>query len=159
MAAFQSVLLAGLVLAFRPGPRNALVMGSGQVELASAVIATALTGVALGLAVSSRVSTIEQSMPPLVLLVMGQLVMCGGLFQVDGRGVLPVLSWAFPTRWGYAAAASTVDLNHISPDVDPDGLWVHSASNWTGCMLLLVVIAAICLAVAARGVARRTRFG
>ncbi len=158
VAAVQALLLVGLVLLARTGPEDALVLGSPDAELVCAVIATALTNVALGLAVSSRVTTTEQSMPPLVLLVMGQLVMCGGLFPIAGRGVLPALSWAFPTRWGYAAAGSTVDLNNISQTADPDDLWVHTASNWAGCMLIMAVLGVIFLAIAARGVSRRRRF-
>ena len=158
IAAVQALLLVGLVLVARAGPESALVLGSPNAELACAVVATALTNVALGLAVSSRVTTTEQSMPPLVLLVMGQLVMCGGLFTISGRGVLEVLSWVFPTRWGYAAAGSTVDLNNITRTAEPDDLWVHSASNWAGCMLIMAVLGVIFLAIAARGVFRRRRF-
>lgn len=93
----------------------------------------------------------------MVLLVMAQLVMCGGLFPIDGRGPLAALSWFFPTRWGYAAASSTVDLNGVSPAIDPDDLWTHTASNWVGCMLLLVVLGCMLTALAARGVSRRRR--
>lgn len=157
LSASQALLLVSLLLLFRPGPERGLVLPPA-LELAAAVVATTLTGVALGLAISSRVGTTEQSMPPLVLLVMGQLVMCGGLFPVDGRGLLPALSWAFPTRWGYAAAASTVDLNNVSPAIDPDDLWVHSVSSWLACFLFLAVLGAVFLAVAARGVGRRPRF-
>jgi len=91
-------------------------------------------------------------------LVMGQLVMCGGLFPMDGRGVLQAVSWVFPTRWGYAAAASTVDLNHVSAAVDGDDLWAHSASDWWGCMVILAVLGVSALVVAAIGVSRRPRF-
>jgi ABC-type multidrug transport system ATPase subunit len=158
LAGIQASLLVAIVVAARAGPRDALVLGSPTMELGCAVVGTALTGVALGLAISSRVATTEQSMPPLVILVMGQLVMCGGLFPVDGRGVLPVLSWVFPTRWGYAAAAATVDLNRLSAAVEPDDLWAHDVSNWWGCMVLLAVVGAAALVVAALGVLRRQRF-
>jgi hypothetical protein len=157
VAAVQSAVLVTFLLSFRGAPEDPLVLGSGGLEVAAATIATALTGVALGLAVSSRVATTEQAMPPMVLLVMGQLVMCGGLFPIDGRGPLAVLSWIFPTRWGYAAAASTVDLNHLSPATNPDDLWSHTASNWIGCMLLLLVLGCVLAGFAARGVSRRRR--
>lgn len=159
VAAVQSIILVGLLLAFRGGPEDPLVLGSGGLEIVAATVATALTGVALGLAVSSRVATTEQAMPPMVLLVMAQLVMCGGLFPIDGRGALAVVSWLFPTRWGYAAAASTVDLNNVSPAVDADGLWTHSAGSWAVCLLVLLVIGLVLVALAARGVSRRRRFG
>jgi len=155
VATVQAGVLAALVLRFRQPPQHPLVLASGSVEVALAMVATAVCGVALGLAVSAYVSTTEQSMPPLVLLVMGQIVMCGGLFPLDGRGLLPVAAWPFPTRWGYAAAASTVGLNSVSPAIDPDPLWTHDASNWWGCLLLLLVLALVFLVVAMRGISRR----
>lgn len=157
VAVVQCVLLVGLVLTFRPSPADALVLGSPGLEVGLAVVATALSGVALGLAISSRVATTEQTMPPLVLSVMGQLVMCGGLFPIDGRGPLAVLSWAFPTRWTYASAGATVDLNNLTPNADPDTLWTHSTSTWVGCMMLVGVLTVVFLALAATGVRRRPR--
>ena len=143
IACLQAVLLVGLVLTFRPGPQAGVVLPSGAVELALSIASISLVSVALGLAISSRISTSEQAMPPLVVAIMGQLVMCGGLFPVDGRGVLPVLSAFFPSRWGYAAAASTVDLNRVSQAVDPDQLWQHSATTWWGCILVLIAMWAL----------------
>lgn len=157
VAVIQCLLLVGLVLTFRPSPADALVLGSPGLEIGAAVVATALSGVALGLAISSRVATTEQTMPPLVLSVMGQLVMCGGLFPIDGRGPLAILSWAFPTRWTYAAAGATADLNNLTPSADPDDLWMHSTSTWVGCMLLVAVLTAVLLVLAATGVRRRLR--
>ena len=51
-------------------------------------------------------------MPLFVVAVMAQLVLCGGMVPVTGRLGLDQLSFAMPTRWGYAAAASTVDVRH-----------------------------------------------
>ncbi len=157
VATLQCAILVTFLLTLREAPEDPLVLSAGGSELAVATIGTALTGVALGLAVSSRVATTEQAMPPMVLLVMGQLVMCGGLFPIDGRGPLAALSTIFPTRWGYAAAASTVNLNELSQATDPDPLWTHTASNWAGCMLLLLVAGCVLSALAVRGVSRRRR--
>jgi hypothetical protein len=72
---------------------------------------------------------------------------------------MAAISGIFPTRWGYAAAASTVDLNNASPAIDPDDLWQHSAGHWWLCLGVLLVLGLVFLAVAARGVFRRPRFG
>ena len=69
----------------------------------------------LGLAISSLVRSSEQIMPMFVVAVMAQLVLCGGMVPVTGRLGLDQLSWLMPARWGYAAAASTVDLRHLVP--------------------------------------------
>lgn len=155
VAVFQAVLLTVLVLATRDAPEAPVVLPSAAVELAVAVALTAMAGVALGLAVGSRVRTSEQSMPPLVLLVMAQLVLCGGMFPVDEGGVLPVLSGVMPTRWGYALAASTTDLNAVSAAVDPDSLWTHSTSNWTGGALVLIAMWCAFALVAFTGLRQR----
>ena len=41
---------------------------------------------------------------------MAQLVLSGGLFEISGQKVLEIVSWIDPSRWGFAAAASTTDL-------------------------------------------------
>ena len=155
LSVLQCSLLVGLVLLFKPAPSDALVLPSPGLEVGLAVLFTALSGVALGLAISSRVATTEQTMPPLVLAVMSQLVMCGGLFPVDGRGPLAVASWLFPTRWTYAAAGATADLNHLTPGSDSDRLWQHEPRMWLGAMLLVTVLTACWLGIAALGLRRR----
>jgi hypothetical protein len=55
MAIVQCAILVGFVLTFRSAPTDPLVLASGSAELFAATVATALTGVLLGLAVSSRV--------------------------------------------------------------------------------------------------------
>lgn len=156
IAVLQAVLLTLLVLMTRDGPESPVLFPSAAAELAVAVSLTAMTGVALGLAVGSRVRTSEQSMPPLVLLVMAQLVFCGGMFPVDVGSVLPVLSGVVPTRWGYALAASTTDLNAVSAAVDPDSLWTHSTSNWVGGALVLVAMWCAFALVALVGLRRKS---
>ena len=158
IAAIQATVLVAILLLVRDPPDDAVALGAPGLEVAVAAVLTALTGVGLGLAVSSRARTTEQTMPPLVLLVMAQLVMCGGLFPIDDRGLMAGLSGVLPTRWGYAAAASTVDLNHVSPAIDPDHLWQHSPGHWFACVGVLVLMALLTFGIAATGVFRRPRF-
>jgi hypothetical protein len=101
------------------------------------VALVALASMAFGLLVSTLVRTTEQTTPILVVAVMAQLVLSGGLFELDGQAVLEQVSWFFPTRWGLAAGASTVDLQpmvHLT-----DHLWAHSVGAWWRSVLLLVV--------------------
>ena len=157
IALAQTAILTVSVLQAREPPSDALVLGDPLLEVLVAVASTGLVAVGLGLAISASVGTTEQTMPPLVLVVMGSLVMSGGLFPVDGRGALEIASWLFPTRWGYGAAAATSDLNHLSAAIDPDHLWAHSASNWWGCMLLLFSMGVAALFLAWRSVQQRDR--
>jgi len=68
-----------------------------------AVALVALATTAMGLLFSALVRTTEQTTPLLVVAVMGQLVLSGGLFELNGQAVLEQVSWLSPTRWGFAA--------------------------------------------------------
>jgi hypothetical protein len=148
----QVVLFVYLSLLGRGKPARAVVLGSPLVEVMVAVALVALACTALGLLVSALVKTTEQTTPILVVAVMGQLVLSGGLFELTGEAVLDQVSWLSPTRWGFAAGAGTVDLRTITGINDP--LWAHTASSWwraAGLLLLQTVV----LVAAARLTLRR----
>ncbi len=69
-------------------------------------------------------------MPVLVVTVMAQLVLCGGMVPVSSRVVLEQLSWLAPARWGYSAGAATVDLKRTGGGLPVDLLWTHDSSHW-----------------------------
>ncbi len=104
---------------------------AATVELFLAVAATCVASAILGLAISALVRSSEQIMPLFVVAVMAQLVLCGGMVPVTGRLGLDQLSFAMPARWGYAAAASTVDLRHLVPDslLSQDRFWQHTIED------------------------------
>jgi hypothetical protein len=56
-------------------------------------------------------------MPLLVVGVMFQVILTGGIFPVAGHVGLEQVSWISPSRWGFAATASTVNLNKIGQPV------------------------------------------
>ena len=49
---------------------------------------------------------------------------------MTGRLVLDQLAWFVPARWGFAASASTVDLNAVEVGLPMDRLWRHVPSAW-----------------------------
>ena len=105
------------------------------------------------LAVSALARSTDQTMPALVALVMGQLVLCGGLFPLADRAGLEQVSWLLPARAGYAAMASTAGLQPLSgPQLDP--LFTPTASRWALDMGMLAAQAAVFLAVTAWALAR-----
>jgi len=105
----QSVLLVGVALAVNPHPEEG-VFGPLAVELTIVVFAVAWVSASLGLLLSAAVSTSEQVMPLMVVVLMLQLVLCGGVFSVTGPGVNQA-SWLVPSRWGFAMGAGSLDLN------------------------------------------------
>lgn len=136
----QTLILLRLVYWFRAGPEDGVLFGTGNVEVGIALAATAIVSALLGLLISSLVSTPEQTMPPLVVAIMAQLVLCGGLIEVTGQAVVSQLSWLVPARWGYAAAASTVDVTELVPNAPDDALWSHNPAAWLGALLALALL-------------------
>jgi ABC transport system ATP-binding/permease protein len=93
------------------------------------VAGTCVASAILGLMMSALAQTTEQIMPLLVVTIMSQLVLAGGMIPVTGRAGLNQLSWITPGRWGYAAGASSIDFPDLVkvkqiPTNDP--IWQHS---------------------------------
>jgi ABC transport system ATP-binding/permease protein len=136
-AIIQSAITTAIVVVGKSGPtRGALLIGHGNVgatvELFLAVAGTCVASAILGLVFSSLVRSSEQIMPLFVVSIMAQLVLCGGMVPVTGRLGLDQLSFATPARWGYAAAASTVDVRTLmpGPELPKDHFWQHTQKIW-----------------------------
>jgi ABC-type multidrug transport system ATPase subunit len=146
-AILQSAMITAIVVIGKSAPtRGAVLLGhstvGATVELFATVAATCVASAILGLAISSLVRSSEQIMPLFVVTVMAQLVLCGGMVPVTGRLGLDQLSFAMPARWGYAAAASTVDLRHLVPDslLSQDRFWQHTPKVWLFDMGMLAAL-------------------
>jgi ABC transport system ATP-binding/permease protein len=114
----------------------------GVVELYVGLALTAITSAMVGLALSSLARSTEQVLPMLVVTIMVSMVLAGGLIPVTGRLVLDQLAWFVPARWGFAASASTVDLNSVEAGLPVDRLWRHVAGAWLQDVAMLVALAA-----------------
>lgn len=155
--AAQVWLFVWLSLLGRGGPGNPLIFhGTPMVEIIIPVALVAFVSTVLGLLVSALVRTVDQTTPVLVVSVMAQLVLSGGLFELHGQKVLEQISWLAPTRWGFASGASTVDLLRMVPIADP--LWAHTVPAWWRSIGWLCVQAVV-LAIAARLALRRREPG
>ncbi|MBX6723179.1 MAG: ABC transporter permease, partial [Dactylosporangium sp.] len=132
----QVIIFVRLALWGRGGPDRALVFDSPMTEVIVPVALVSISCTVLGLCISALVRTVEQTTPVLVIAVMTQLVLSGGLFELEDAGpILQHVSWLAQTRWGLAATASTVDLLSMIPF--RDSLWEPVASAWWRSMLLL----------------------
>ena len=127
----QAAIATSIVLVGKGAPKQpALLLGNASLELFVTVAATCVASAILGLVLSSIARSNEQIMPLLVVSLMLQLVLAGGLIPVTGRIFLDQLSWLMPSRWGYAASASTVNLRALIPIGPKDSHWVHTGSAW-----------------------------
>lgn len=152
----QVVIFVWLSLLGRGGPEEALVLGSPTLEIIVPIAMVTTSCTMLGLCVSALARSLAQTTPVLVVAVMAMLVLSGGLFELGGEAVLNMVSWLSPTRWSFAAGASTVDLLSMVPI--EDSLWAHSAGSWWRAILLLGVQIAL-ITVAARYAMRRLEPG
>ena len=146
IAIVQAALLAAIGLLGHPlPPHGAFLSGAPFAELLIGVAVLCLSSMCLGLMVSGLVSTTERAMPFLVLITMVQVILSGGVVSIAGKMGLQQVAYLVPGRWGFAAVASTVDLNHLVPakSVTFDPLWQHQASTWLtdmGAMIALSVV-------------------
>lgn len=139
-AAFvQGLVVTFLATVGLPGADGEL----GTLRVAVAIAALSFTMVVIGLALSALVTSSEQTMPALVGIVMLQLVLSGALFEIAGRLVLEQVAWLSPSRWGYAAAASAMDLVRETRGTEKED-WI--ALGGGGHYLMdLAVLALLCL--------------
>jgi ABC-type multidrug transport system ATPase subunit len=103
--------------------------GDSTFSLFVTVAGTCVASAILGMMLSAVAQSNEQIMPLLVVSIMSQLVLAGGMIPVTGRAGLNQLSWLTPGRWGYAAGASSIDFPDLVkvkqiPTNDP--IWQHS---------------------------------
>jgi hypothetical protein len=145
-AVIQSAIATGIVILGKGAPKQkALLLGDPSFELFATVAATCVASAILGLVLSSIARSNEQIMPLLVVSLMLQLVLAGGMIPVTDRIVLDQLSWAVPARWGYAASAATVNLRELVPgSLSPeDSHWTHSRDAWLFDMAMLVLLSVV----------------
>ncbi|WP_144793798.1 ATP-binding cassette domain-containing protein [Kocuria palustris] len=106
----QSLILVLAVLALIPNePMGA--WGPMWLELWIVTFLLTMTSWLLGFLVSALVPRSDVAMNVASLLVVVQLIFCGGLFAMEGAA--DAISRATPTRWAYAAMGQTGDLNEI----------------------------------------------
>ncbi len=143
-------LLGGVLL---PPPDQSVLIPWHRIEVSLAIVAVTVVSMLIGLLISATIGNADRGNPLLVLVVMAELVLCGGLFGVRGRGPLEYLAWLSPSRWAYAMGASTVDLNDLRrtfPGGEMDPMWDWQVSSWviaaSACAiqaLVLVILLAI----------------
>ncbi|HAM43538.1 MAG TPA: ABC transporter ATP-binding protein [Propionibacteriaceae bacterium] len=109
VSAVQAALLITVALQLTQHPDQG-VFTSLWTELWAASFLMTWTCAVLGLLLSAVVSTAEQVMPLMVIVLMLQLVLGGGVLPAISAGVSQ-FSWLQPGRWGMAAEAVSLDLN------------------------------------------------
>jgi ABC transport system ATP-binding/permease protein len=100
------------------------------VELFIALAVTAIVSAMLALSFSLLATYSEQILLTAVLIVLISMVFAGALFPISGRFPLEQIAGLVPSRWGFAAAAATVDVHAVNPLAEADDSWKHSSGQW-----------------------------
>ena len=115
-------------------------------ELIISLAVLAMVSMALGLLISASVNTSEKTMPLLMVVVVVEVILTGGVFAIAGKAGLEQVSWLSPSRWGYALTALTSNLNKImppQPGTTVDSLWAHTSHAWLMDITALVVLGVV----------------
>ncbi len=153
ISAVQAAVMLAIGLTGRPLPAHgAAFTHLPLVELLIAMAGLSIASMTLGLLVSAVVNTTDKALPLLVVAVMAQVVLSGGIFPLHGKTGLEQISWLSPSRWGFAATAATANLNKIEPAPAPqaaasgaavptDPLWNHTLSTWVTDVAVMLLLA------------------
>jgi hypothetical protein len=146
ISAVQSVVLVAIGLAGRPMPPRGVLTSFPLAEIMLGIAVLAIASMTAGLLISAAVNSSDKTLPLLVVTVLVEVVLSGGVIRLNGSAGLQQLAWLTPSRWGFAAVASTIDLNHVTPPPPgstPDPLWDHSVHAWVTSMVLQLALAAV----------------
>jgi ABC transport system ATP-binding/permease protein len=151
ISAVQAAVLVAIGLAGRPlPPHGAVLTAAPLVELMLGIALLAIGSMTVGLLISAIVNSSDKTMPLLVVAVLVEVVLCGGVIRLNTIAGLNQLSWLSPSRWGFGAVASTVNLNVVTPPPPgntADPLWNHAAHTWYLDMGLQIALAVVVAAL------------
>jgi ABC-type multidrug transport system ATPase subunit len=142
IAVVQTAVITVVATVGHPAPSHgAVLLGHNKleasVELFIALAVTAIVSALVALALSSLATYSEQIVLIAALLVLLSLVFAGALFPISGFP-LDQIAALVPSRWGFAATASTVDVHAVNPLAEADVSWKHSSGQWLLDMGLLI---------------------
>jgi hypothetical protein len=151
IAVVQTAMITIVATVGHPAPTHgAVLLGHNKlaagVELFVALAVTAIVSATVALALSSLANHFEELLLAAVLIVLVSLVFAGALFPVSGRFPLEQIAGLIPSRWGFAATASTVDLHAVNPLAEADFSWKHSSGQWLLDMGLLIAFGVVATA-------------
>jgi ABC-type multidrug transport system ATPase subunit len=130
ISALQAVVLVALgLLGKKMPPTGSFLHHFPLVEFLLAMGVLAIVSMTLGLLISALVNSSDKTMPLLVVVVMFQVILTGGIFPLAGKTGIEQVAWFSPSRWGFAAVASTANLNVIQ---QPPGLQLPASKAGTG---------------------------
>jgi ABC transport system ATP-binding/permease protein len=147
VAIIQTAIMTTAAVVGKGAPtQGAVLLGNAVLELFVVLTITTIVSAMVALALSSLASYSEQILLMAVLIVLISVVFAGAMFPIDGRLGLEQISWLVPSRWGFAASASTVDVPAVNQLAASDDSWKHSTGRWLIDMAILVGLGVVATA-------------
>lgn len=144
VAAIQAAILTAIVVAGKGPPvHEAVLLRNATVELYVSVAATAVVSMIVGLALSTLGRSKREVLPLAVPVILASALFGGGLLPLVGTWGFDQVAWLIPAHWGFAAAASTVDLRRVDPLAAHNGVWTHYTGWWAFDMAMLAIMGAL----------------
>jgi ABC-type multidrug transport system ATPase subunit len=144
LGAFQTVTSL-VVLAMTIGLPSSGGMVPSFLSIGVTLFLANLTGMAIGLLVSSLASSSDRAMSIVPYLLISQLVLCGVLFPLRNLGFI---SWFIPARWAVSALGGLAGLSGTTSQTG--GYYPHSMVGILGAWSMLIVLAVAGVAATAR---------
>ncbi|MBV9284908.1 MAG: ATP-binding cassette domain-containing protein [Acidimicrobiia bacterium] len=133
----QSTVLTLIAVSQQNGPKVSNVLSPPVLELVVDIAATGLAAMVVGLLISAVVTTSDKATPLMAAVVASSLLLAGVLFDLRDKPGIRELSYLTSSRWGFAAAASSVNIKdlevdqcHEPPQQSCDAAWSHTSSAW-----------------------------
>jgi hypothetical protein len=154
----QTAVLTTIVVLGKGAPAHGSVLtGEPIVELFLTLVTTAIVSAIVGLALSALAKYKREILPIFTLAIVLSLVFSGGMFPLTDRFGVNQISWFIPSQWGFAAAASTVDLRATGLLATHGELWTHSPRWWVFDIAVLIISGAVCAGFLSWRLRRLTR--
>ncbi|MEV4412916.1 ATP-binding cassette domain-containing protein [Catellatospora sp. NPDC049609] len=128
-AIIQAAVITAIFVALKPGPAKGHVFDPNM-ELFVNLAAMTVAAMTLGMLISVLATKVEQAVNWNTFIAIGQIALNGAAADLSDGGAGSIISYLLPTRWGLAAAASSLDLRGGSPGSPPDALWRHTTGQW-----------------------------
>jgi ABC-type multidrug transport system ATPase subunit len=140
----QGVIVARLATWGLPEQDELGILGHGWWEIAVPLGLFAAVMSFVGLWISAKARSTEQTTPALVGVVMIQIALCGALIPVAGRAVIEQVTMFAPGRWAFAATASSANLDR-SPRFVDDKLINFTTDQYWGNLAALGILGLLVL--------------
>jgi ABC-type multidrug transport system ATPase subunit len=175
ITSIQITALVAIAVLRSGGPTTAIGPFPPLVELIGDVALTGLAAAALGLAISAIVSNSEKAMALIAVVFIFSWLFSGASVDLQTKPVIRELSYLTSANWGFAAAASSVNLRELDPNsCEPppsapsegsrsisspapacDARWRHDVLQWSSNVAFLIVLTLVHLAVAMQALSRK----